>query len=191
MSKTLQTNEEDPGATVVISHRVREANHSDYERWLEEIVPMCKSSPGFLDWHIIRPIHALTHTYTFIIRFDTEAHLRGWMESTDRAALIDKVQPLLVSGDDFYVKSGLDFWFTPSEARAALPVRWKQFLVTWSAIYPLVLVAPLAIAPALDFLHIPQNRLIVTFAVTGLVVFLMVYAVMPRYTRLVRRWLFE
>jgi hypothetical protein len=60
-----------------------------------------------------------------------------------------------------------------------------------SAIYPLVLIAPLTIAPALDFLHVPQNRLIVTFAVTGRVVFLMIYAVMPRYTRLLRRWLFK
>jgi antibiotic biosynthesis monooxygenase (ABM) superfamily enzyme len=48
------------------------------------------------------------------------------MESPVRAALIDHVQPFLVSGDDVYVRSGLDFWFTPSEARAALPVRCKQ-----------------------------------------------------------------
>jgi uncharacterized protein len=191
MSEPLQIGANATGSTVVINHRVREGSHADYERWLNEIVPACRAAAGFLDWSIVRPIVGLTHTYTFIIRFDTEAHLRGWMESPVRGALIDKVQPLLVSGDDFYVSSGLDFWFTPSEAKAALPVRWKQFLVTWSAIYPLVLGSSLAVAPVLGLLGIPQNRLIVTLAATGLVVFLMVYVVMPHYTRLVHRWLFR
>lgn len=191
MSQTLSIKQQDAGATVVISHRVRENSHLAYEQWLDEIVPICQAAPGFLDWHIVRPIDGLTQTYAFIIRFDTEAHVRGWMQSPVRIALIDKVNPLLVSGDDFVVQSGLDFWFTPSGAKAALPVRWKQFLVTWSAIFPLVLIAPLAIIPVFEYLQIPQNRLITTLAVTGLVVFLMVYVVMPRVTRLVHRWLFR
>ncbi len=60
------------------------------------------------------------------------------MESPTRARLIEKVQPLFVAGDDFF-SSGLDFWFSPAGAKAKVPVRWKQYLVTWSAIYPLVL----------------------------------------------------
>jgi antibiotic biosynthesis monooxygenase (ABM) superfamily enzyme len=191
MNEALRAHEHETGATVVINHRVREGSHSDYERSLDEIVPICKAAPGFLDWHVIRPIRGLTQTYTFIIRFATEAHLRGWMESPVRIQLIDKVQCLLVSGDDFYARSGLDFWFTPSAAKAALPVRWRQFLVTWSAIFPLVLGAPFVVAPALGLIGVAQNRLIATLAVTGLVVFLMVYVVMPRYTRLLHRWLFK
>ena len=35
------------------------------------------------------------------------------------------------------------------------------------------------------------NHLITTFAVTGVVVCLMVYVVMPRYTKLIQRWLFS
>jgi antibiotic biosynthesis monooxygenase (ABM) superfamily enzyme len=51
------------GATVVITHRVREDKHAEYEIWLGEIVPLCKASPGHLDWHIVRPISGLTETY--------------------------------------------------------------------------------------------------------------------------------
>jgi hypothetical protein len=182
---------QDLGATVVINHCVREGERDSYERWLDEIVPLSQKSPGFLDWHVVRPVPGLTQAYTFIIRFDSEDHLRSWMESPDRDVLIKKVEPLLVSGDDFYMRSGLDFWFTPSAAKAAIPVRWKQFLVTWSAIFPLVLVVPLLIGPALAFLQVPASRAIQTFAVTGMVVFLMVYVVMPRYTKLVHRWLFR
>lgn len=181
----------DEGATVVITHRVREDKHADYERWLNEIAPLCKASPGHLDWHIVRPISGMSETYTVIIRFDNKVHLQGWMESPTRTRLIEKVQPLLVTGDDFFISSGLDFWFAPAGAKAKVPVRWKQYLVTWSAIYPLVLVVPLVVAPLLRLLEVPDNRLLTTFVVTGTVVFLMVYVVMPRYTKLLKRWLFD
>jgi antibiotic biosynthesis monooxygenase (ABM) superfamily enzyme len=179
------------GATVVITHSVRRDRHADYETWLEEIAPLCKASPGHLDWHIVRPIPGLSETYTIIIRFDTETHLREWMASPTRTRLIEKVQPLFVTGDDFFVSSGLDFWFSPAGAKARVPVRWKQYLVTWSAIYPLVLLAPMVVTPVLERLGVPNSRFITTFAVTGIVVFLMVYVVMPRYTKLIQRWLFD
>ncbi|MBA6296362.1 antibiotic biosynthesis monooxygenase [Colwellia sp. MB02u-9] len=179
------------GATVVITHRVREGKHADYESWSNEIAPLCKASKGNLDWHIVCPISGLTETYTIIIRFDTRAHLQDWMESPTRSRLIDKVQPLLVTGDDFFISSGLDFWFTPERAKAKVPVRWKQCIVTWSAIYPLVLGVPIVIAPVLQLLHFPDNHFITTLAVTGVIVFLMVYWIMPRYTRFIQRWLFS
>jgi hypothetical protein len=178
------------GATIVITHRVRNDKHADYEKWIREIAPLCRASPGYLDWHIVRPITGLTETFTVIIRFDTKAHLQEWMESPTRARLILKVKPLFVTGDDFFISSGLDFWFTPAGARAKVPVRWKQFLATWSAIYPLVLGVPLVVTPALQYLGIPNNRYLTTLAVTGIVVFFMVYLVMPRYTKIIRRWLF-
>ena len=181
----------DAGATAVITHRVREDKHADYEHWLNEITPLCRASPGHLDWHIVRPIAGLTETYTIIIRFDTIAHLQEWMGSSTRTRLIEKVQPLLVTGDDFFISSGLDFWFTPSGAKAQVPVRWKQYLATWSAIYPLVLGTPAAVVPVLRYLGISDNYFLSTLAVTGVVVFLMVYVVMPRYTRLIQRWLFK
>ena len=183
-------NSDDKGATAVITHRVREGRLADYESWLNEIAPLCKGSPGHLDWHIVRPIPGLTETYTVIIRFDTRAHLQEWMESPARARLIEKVQPLFVTGDDFFISSGLDFWFTPGGAKAKVPVRWKQCLVTWSAIYPLVLGTPLIVAPVLRHLGVPNNHFVTTFFVTGTVIFLMVYVVMPRYTNLIQRWLF-
>jgi len=179
------------GATVVITHRVRECKHADYESWSNEIAPLCKASPGNLDWHIVRPISGLTGTYTIIIRFDTRSHLQDWMESPTRSRLIEKVQPLLVTGDDFFISSGLDFWFTPERAKAKVPVRWKQYLVTWSAIYPLVLGVPIVIAPVLQLLHFPDNHFITTLVVTGAIVFLMVYWIMPSYTRFIQRWLFS
>jgi uncharacterized protein len=113
------------------------------------------------------------------------------MESPTRRALVGKVRPLFARDDAFFISSGLDFWFAPPGAKAQVPVRWKQYLVTWSAIYPLVLVVPLLVMPLLQALGLPDDRMLAMLPITAIVVFLMVYVVMPRYTRLIRHWLFR
>lgn len=190
--RRIASRETQEGATAFITHHVREGQEELYENWLKEIGAKCKTYPGYLDTHVIRPIPGLTGTYSVMIRFDTPEHLHLWVQSDDRKSLIEKVQPILGNGDDIYVKSGLDFWFTPEGAKAQLPTRWKQFLVTWSAIFPLSLVVNLLlVSPLMQLLGIPANFYLKAFVATGLVVWAMVYVVMPRYTRLVQRWLFD
>lgn len=192
MNKNLNaSSSKENGATVVITHRVRNGHQQFYEEWLNEIGPVCKAFPGNLDLQIIRPISGLTCTYTIVIRFDHRENLENWINSSIRKQLIEKVTPHFATGDDFYISSGLDFWFTPEGARAKIPVRWKQLLVAWSAIYPLVLIVPLCIIPVIQKLGLPTNRYFITFCVSGTIVFLITYVVMPQYTKLLKRWLFE
>lgn len=179
------------GATVVITHRLRPGQQPAYEKWLDAVGPACRTYPGHLDWHIIRPIPGLTETNTVVIRFDTVANLERWMNSDDRRRYIDQLRPLLAGDDTFFINSGLDFWFVPEGARATVPVRWKQFLITWSAIYPLVLVVSLLQAAGFRGLGLSPNPYLALLGSTALVVGLMIYVVMPRYTHLVRGWLFR
>ena len=178
------------GATVVITHRVRENRNADYEAWLNDIGRACRGYPGNLDWQIIRPVVGLTTSYTVVIRFDTKDHLQNWMRSVDRKHLIERAAQFLAQDDNYSIHSGLDFWFTPQSTKVKVPVRWKQFLVTWSAIYPLGLFVPLGLAPMMQVLGIAEIRPLTAFITTGIIVALMVYVVMPRYTTWVRRWLF-
>lgn len=182
---------EKEGATVVITHHILADKHLEYEEWLEEIGSMCRSAVGFVNWQIIRPIPTLTTSYTIIIRFDTIENIKNWMESQDRKRLIDKIRPLLFKEDSYQIKSGLDFLFSPQTENAKTPLPWKQYLVTWSAIYPLSLGIPLVLLPFLRSLNLPQNRFIDSFFVSGCIVLLMVYLVMPNYTRWIKKWLYK
>jgi antibiotic biosynthesis monooxygenase (ABM) superfamily enzyme len=181
----------DQNATVVITHRVKEGCEEMYQKWLDDIVPRSKTYPGHLGVMIVRPVPGATSTFTVVIRFDTEAHLQAWMGSDERKRLIEKVKPCLADDDQFFVRTGLDFWFTPEGAKAKLPTRWKQFLVTWSAIFPLATLAFPAVESAMQRLGLPDNRYLRALIVTCIVVLLMVYVVMPRYTKAVHRWLFS
>jgi antibiotic biosynthesis monooxygenase (ABM) superfamily enzyme len=192
LRKTMNSSDSSQdGATVVITHRVRAGAQAGYDDWLNEIGPVCRAAPGHLDWQIVRPVAGLTTSYTVIIRFDTPDDLRRWMESPERRRLIEKVRPFLADDDDYTIHSGLDFLFTPKGAKTKVPVRWKQFLLTWSAIYPLSLAVPFAVVPLMRFAGLPERRWLNGLLVTGTIVLLMVYLVMPRYTKLVRRWLFD
>ena len=188
-------------ATVVISHHVKEKYKQHYDEWLKEITPVSKTYAGHLGVGTVYPVPGASVTYTIIIRFDTRENLLTWMHSDDRKKLIEKVQPYLEKDDQFFVQSGLDFWFTPEETKAKLPTKWKQFLITWSAIFPLVFV----ISTLADWLtngfgsggfdsvmgHILPSHVLKVLCMTGVVVFMMVYVVMPRYTKLVHKWLFS
>jgi len=178
------------GATAVITAHVRREHVDDYERWLNEIQPICRSYPGFLDSQVIRPIAGVTRTYTFVIRFDTIANLRNWMESGDRSRLIQKARLLMSHDDNYAIRSGLDFWFTPETQDVKTPAKWKQFLLTCSAIYPLVLLVPLGVSPVMQLIGISKSGFVSLFAGTVAICWLMTYVIMPHYTKLMERWLY-
>lgn len=90
---------ENQGASVVITHHILDGKQSQYEKWLDEIIPVTRHSEGFIDLQIVRPIPDLTFVYTVIIRFDTINHLKSWMESDNRKKLIEKANPLFRKND--------------------------------------------------------------------------------------------
>jgi antibiotic biosynthesis monooxygenase (ABM) superfamily enzyme len=182
---------ENQGASVVITHHILDGKQQQYEKWLDEIVPITKHSNGFIDLQIVRPIPHLTFVYTVIIRFDTIENLKTWMESEDRKMLIQKANPFFKKNDNYQIKSGLDFLFNSEKEGTKVPVRWKQFLVTWSAIYPLSLLIPLIVLPILRFLQIPANHYFDALINSGFIVFLMVFVVMPNYTKIIKKWLYK
>ena len=178
-------------ATVVISHRVKDEHQSDYQKWLDEIVPIAKSYPGHMGVVVIKPVPGATVTYTIVIRFDTQDNLLSWMGSQSRTQLISRVQPFLADEDKFEVLKGLDFWFSPDGVTTKIPTRWKQCIVTWTAIYPLVTAVTIIQGIIFKRFYINPNHYLNSLIVTAIVVLMMVYVVMPRYTKLVHKWLFH
>jgi antibiotic biosynthesis monooxygenase (ABM) superfamily enzyme len=182
---------ENEGASVVINHHILDGKQEQYEAWLDEIGSICRNSVGNIDWQIIRPIQNLTFNYTVIIRFDTIENLKSWMESDQRKKLIEKAKPFFARDDNYFIKSGLDFLFPLENEKQKVPVRWKQYLVTWSGIFPLSILVPLIVIPALKACDFPENKYVNSFFISGIVVFIMIYILMPNYTRLIKKWLYK
>lgn len=172
----------------VITHSIKAGAQQRYEAWTREILAAVSRSPGYLGREVFVPTQG-NRKYTIIVRFDNEEHLKGWANSSERREFISQVADLLEKGDESEIRTGVDFWFTPEGARPPKP--WKQFLITTSAVYPLSLIIPrvlahlFKVAPPLG--HPLVASLLVAASLTGLLTFV----IMPRYTRLVRGWLYK
>lgn len=177
-----------PVTTVLRQHPLPGAV-ARYEEWLKEIIPVAQGFAGHRSVNVLRP-HKADDPYTIILHFDTDAHLRDWLDSDARGHLVQKVRPLLRADEDVDIKTGFEFWFTPPPASKPAKA-YKQFLVTLSAIFPLTVAVPWLLQPLFQWappLGLPPIR---QFLIAVLIVGAMVYLIMPRYTRLVSRWLFR
>lgn len=174
--------------TLVIQHKVRRGQCQRYEAWLKRTVTAARRHPGHLGVNVIRPGED-GQVFTSVLRFSSAQLLQGWIDSSERRALVDEVLPLLEDGDHPQVHAGPEFWFTPNDQGAAQPPKWKQAVLSYVVILPLSIVIPLlwqpvfARYPMLGGL-IPSNMLI-----TACIVISVVFVIMPRVTRLFARWL--
>jgi antibiotic biosynthesis monooxygenase (ABM) superfamily enzyme len=175
--------------TTVIRHRPLADAVGKYEDWLNEIALVAQQFAGHHGVNVIRP-HGAGDVYTIVLHFDTAEHLRKWLDSDVRLQLIRKIRPFLRSEESIDIKSGLEFWFTPPPG--GKPAKsYKQFLVTFSAILPLSILVPWLLRPLFASYPALALPLVSQFVIVAAIVGLMIYVVMPRYTRLVARWLFR
>jgi len=186
----LETMPAPPAETVtgIIVHQPRRDAYDEYERWLLEIREACKRFPGYLSTDVIRPVVG-QDTYTVIIRFAGVEQLKAWVESEVRGEFLRRIEHALEKGDRYVIQTGLDFWFAPPAAIP--PKRWKQFLLTLSAIFPLTVVVPWALSPLIEGWQGLPAMLLEKLLVATVIVYLMAYLIMPRYTRLVAKWLYR
>ena len=175
--------------TFIVSHEVKSGKEVEYETWLHTIGEQAKKFEGHLGTNIIKPTPT-KHTYTIIIRFNCYENLEKWVQSGTRKMEIATIAPLLETGDQFEVQTGIDFWFTPPETTKKVAPNFKQFLVTLSAIYPLTILVPWVFSFPFDAFSIQPPMLILNLLINIVIVGLMVYLIMPRYTRLISKWLY-
>lgn len=187
MAPGIPINSTSSVTTIIVQRPYRQSVQA-YESWLNEIIPLAQTAPGHRGVNVIRP-HGQSDEYTIVLHFESEAYLRDWLASDTRKRLIDEVRPLLNEDERIDIRTGLEFWFTPPAHKVA--PAYKQFLITLSAIFPLSFLIPQLLSPALTavpFLAIPFIKAFIT---SLLIVALMTFVIMPRYVRLVARWLYK
>ena len=104
--------------------------------------------------------------------------------------MVAKIHPYLRTPEDIDIKAGIEFWFTPPPT--AKPAKaYKQFLITLSAIFPLTMLVPWLLGPLFAWFPPLGHYVLSHLIVAAVIVALVVYVIMPRYVRLVSKWLFR
>lgn len=170
--------------TVTVARRVAVGREPEFERWYDGIIAAASRFPGFLGSGVLRP-HTAEQDWHVVYRFADPESLSRWESSAERGEWLRRADDLVEETGVERV-SGLETWFALPGRTAPAPPRWKMFLVTLSAIIPLVLLMNLTVLPLLAGWPLVVRTLVFSGSLTGL----MTWAVMPRITRLFRRFLY-
>ncbi|NMM28934.1 MAG: antibiotic biosynthesis monooxygenase [Glaciimonas sp.] len=177
-------------ATLVVQHDVQVTAKNRYEEWLKDIALEAQNFPGHMGVNIIRP-HGTSTMYTIVLRFESTDRLESWLQSDIRKRFIEEIRPALANEEKLEMETGLEYWFTPPEMKQLHAKPFKQFLITLSAIFPLTIVVPWLWKPVFTLVPLLGQPIISNFVLAVVIVYLMVYVIMARYTRLVAKWLFS
>jgi uncharacterized protein len=184
-SLTIDT-DENTQVTAIISHVVRPGREQGYEDWFRGIAADARKFKGHLGVSTIRP-HEHSHPeYVVILKFDCYNNLKIWLESEVRREWIERLQPLIVKPESIQTLTGLEIWFTLPHQLLKAPPRHKMALVTWLGVFVTLTVLSRLLAPLLAGLPVLLNQVIIT----GLVVLVLTYGVMPQLTKLFKNWLY-
>jgi quinol monooxygenase YgiN len=99
--------------TTVIQQRPKPEAVGRYEDWLKEIIPVAQQFAGHRGVNVIRP-HDGSDAYTIVLHFDAIDNLQRWLSSDIRKRLMEKVQPFMRADESIEIKTGFEFWFTPT-----------------------------------------------------------------------------
>ena len=173
--------------TVVMSRRVRSGREREFERLMAGMQASAATFPGHMGGFLMHPEPG-DECYRMLFAFDTEPHLRAWRDSGERHQWLAQIADMTHGETAMRVLTGLETWFAlPRAATRVPPPRWKMALMTWSGIFPLVLLTSVTLTPLFGrWLPVPITALLVTGVITAA----MTWLVMPLLVRLFARWLY-
>lgn len=182
MSSAVDT---DP-VTVVYSWRAHHGHEDEFADWARQISAVASQFPGNLSTTVLHEHEA--RDFHLVHQFDSRRRLEEWIDSDERKGLLDKAKKVAAARTAVQHRTGLETWFhVPSEASATMrpPPRWKMWLISLVAVYPLVLLFQAFLVPLTNSWPLPLRAAL--FPVVLLTS--MTYVVMPVVTRLLSRWL--
>ncbi len=179
----LSSGEPDPPVTVIREIRVRAGSTPAFETLMSGLIAEAARQPGHLGATVVRPDRQRPDdAYRFVYKFDRRSNLEAWHRSETRARLFAPIEAM-VESERFETYPGLETWF--ELPHAALPPRWKTTLMSWAAIYVLVVI----VSYGLQALHFQAPVPIRALVLTAIVVPLVAYVFAPWLGRLLHGWL--
>jgi len=170
--------------TVTIARRVAVGREQEFEAWFDGIIAVARTFEGYLGAGVLAP-HSAEHDWHVVYRFTDTASLRRWESSPERREWLTRADDLARETGVERV-SGLETWFALPGRTAPAPPRWKMAPVTLLAIVPLVLLMNVTVLPLLAEWPLVLRTLVFSTFLTAL----MTWVIMPRMTRLFRRFLY-
>jgi len=173
--------------TVVWSRRAKPGCEAALGNVIDRLAKAMAEAPGYEGVAILGPQAGHPPIYTMVAHFASQADLDAWVSSEVRGRLYAEAQEVSVGGLNVQQAAGLEAWFQmPGQPLVVPPPRYKMAIITWAAIFPLLVLANLIAAQLLSRVSPPVRLIPVSVALIAL----MTWIVMPRMTKWFRFWLY-
>lgn len=123
--------------SAVISTRVLPGREAEYRAWERKIAIAQSKARGLRGYRFESPVPGVQDDFVAILRFDTEANLQAWLNSSERLSLIDEAAPLTVEFHARLAHTGFEQWFRDEPTASRAPA-WKQNMLVLLMLYPVV-----------------------------------------------------
>ena len=147
-----------------------------FAHWFAELGAAAEAIPGYLGVTVLADPSGMRH---IVERFADDPSLKAWEASSDRLRLIEEANAFSVA--ERRALTGLETWFDVAGA----PPRWKMAITTFAGVYPVAYLVLRFIGPH-ETTWPASLRALLT---AGILVPSLTWIVMPRLTKLLRRWL--
>lgn len=174
--------------TILITRSPRQSDRQEFERALSDTINVALEFPGHLGVTVLKP-QGESNDYQIVVRFASETDYQRWCRSPEAIYWLKMLNRFEYQPANIETMTGIETWFaTSSSASRPIipPPRHKMAVVTWIAIFVLIIVINLLFGSWLATLPMLIRSLILTVVLVGL----MTYVVMPRMTRLFAGWLY-
>jgi uncharacterized protein len=166
--------------TVAVTRVIHPGKEAEFARWATRADEALAQAPGYLAAARLQDSHGLNH---LVYHFDSPAHLHAWEQSPRRDALL--AEGAKHSDHHRTPTGGVPAWFTVAGQRAW--PKWKNFLLTWAAVYPTLALISVALTAVAQ--HLPRELTLAAGSVV--LVAALSWLILPIATRRARRWLFR
>ncbi|PBQ33938.1 hypothetical protein CNR22_19855 [Sphingobacteriaceae bacterium] len=124
----------------VVRYEVGAEELDVFETWKSKMELVIRTFRGYKN---IIDIHASPNNayHYVVVRFDSTEHANAWKSSEERKTMLEDLGAMWLSSKEEAIHEWDTFWLS----KMVKAKKWKQWLVTLMAVYPLTIVVPVVV----------------------------------------------
>jgi antibiotic biosynthesis monooxygenase (ABM) superfamily enzyme len=178
----------DTNVTEVIFSKIRPGMEDRYREWSARIQAAQAKHPGYKGM-FLQPPDVAGGMWTTIIRFDSAAHLEGWMNAPERRELLRESKAFIEHEQLTRLATSFPGWVPVDPATGKGPPDWKTAMLVLLGLFPIVMLEMKFLGYLLEPLDV-KNRSLATFIGNAISVAATSFITMPLFVRWFGWWLF-
>ena len=123
--------------SALFTTQVDPGRESEFLAWSTRVAEAQASFEGFISYQVEPPIAGVQDDWVAILSYDTDAHMRAWLSSPQRAALLADEASFDERARVHIVRNELDAWFNTGGEGQSAPA-WKRNMLVLLVLYPVV-----------------------------------------------------